>query len=149
MWIITHVLTGQNILGWEEHDKGFYSHKEAHKFLLQMNRFLKLGSWLYYNSFSCAFLEHYLIIVNKLKCKSNNSYKLRRFHQRQRIYKLANYFTDNRFEYSNIKLTPKGRKSINILCERTSIRTKKDVLKPINLIPERVLTRERATYPIP
>ena len=131
MWIITHIPSGQNICGWNAEDIGFYSYREAHKFLLTMNKLLKRGAFLYGPDFTYSIKCKYITVIHKLysnKKPWNEVYVLKHRY----IFKLASSFDVFQASLEPYKSFLKGNKIISILCERTSIRSKIEQLKPIN-----------------
>ena len=133
MWIITHIPSGQNILGWNAKDTGFYSYKDAHKMLLTMNKLLYIGCKLYDIDFTANLPYKYVTIIHRLNSKKPfRVWNQRKISRRARIYKQARYFDTFYFSWEPYKPYLKGNKIITLLCERTSIRSKREQLKPIN-----------------
>lgn len=133
MWIITHIPTGQNILGWNVTDQGFYSYKDAHKMLLTMNKYLAIGRMLYKTDFNGTIVCNYVTLIHKLNKPSARTWYRLRVYRDRHLFKLARAFDTFQLGWEPYKVFLKGNKVVSILCSRTSIRTKTERLKPINL----------------
>ncbi len=133
MWVITHIPSGQNILGLNPSDKGFYSYKEAHRFLLTMNKILKLGVYLFSYNFTGYIPSKYATVITRLSCTAPKIFwETRRFSKRKRITNMARLFAEYHISLEDYTVYLKGNKIITLLCEHTSIRSKTEQLKPIN-----------------
>ena len=133
MWVITHIPSGQTILGLNLSDKGFYSYKEAHRFLLSMNRILKLGVYLFSYNFTGYIPSKYVTVITRLTYTAPKVFwETRRVSKRKRIINMSRLFAEYHTSLEDYTVYLKGNKIITLLCDRTSIRSKTEQLKPIN-----------------
>lgn len=127
MWIITHIPSGASITGLND-CKGFYSYKDAHKFILKMNKTLKLGCYLYHEQY-CSTLKD-TFITNLYPLQDRWSY--RRIHRTARVYKLAETFENVTLPLYLKNIMPfLGLQIIDLLI-RKKIRQPLEQLFPIN-----------------